>query len=127
MNLIKIKHLLRRLGNDSARLQVGNSKLAFTTESYVVSPLFFPGGDVGTLSVTGTVNNLAMSSARPLYLSCGFIMEEGFRTDLLVQVVQSMKRAAAISGVQIVFRREPGYASRTSQLAGKQEWTCRNE
>ena len=88
--------------HDSARLQIGNSRLAFTTDSYVVSPLFFPGGDIGTLSVTGTVNDLAMSGARPLYLSCGFIMEEGFKTDLLVQIVQSMKRAASISGVQIV-------------------------
>jgi hydrogenase expression/formation protein HypE len=88
--------------HDSARLQIGNSKLAFTTDSYVVSPLFFPGGDIGTLAVTGTVNDLAMSGARPLYLSCGFILEEGLKTDLLVQIVQSMQRAASISGVQLV-------------------------
>lgn len=88
--------------HDSARLQVGNSRLAFTTDSYVVNPLFFPGGDIGTLSVTGTLNDLAMSGARPLYLSCGLILEEGFKTDLLVRIVQAMNNAATRDGVQIV-------------------------
>lgn len=88
--------------HDSACLQVGNTRLAFTTDSYVVNPLFFPGGDIGTLSVTGTLNDLAMSGARPLYLSCGFILEEGFKTDLLVRIVQAMKNTATECGVQIV-------------------------
>src|SRR5262245_38690560 len=64
--------------DDQAVLDVGDARLAFTTDSYVVSPLFFPGGDIGALAVNGTVNDLAMAGARPLYLSAGFILEEGF-------------------------------------------------
>ena len=63
---------------DAAQLHVGGARLAFTTDSYVVSPLFFPGGDIGDLAVNGTVNDLAVSGATPLYLSAGFILEEGF-------------------------------------------------
>jgi hydrogenase expression/formation protein HypE len=63
---------------DAARLRVGGARLAFTTDSYVVSPLFFPGGSIGDLAVNGTVNDLAMSGATPLFLSAGFILEEGF-------------------------------------------------
>ena len=77
-------------------------KLAFTTDSYVVSPLFFPGGDIGKLAVCGTVNDLAMSGATPLYLSAGFILEEGLELDRLEQVVISMAATAKAAGVSIV-------------------------
>ncbi len=77
-------------------------KLAFTTDSYVVHPLFFPGGDIGTLAINGTVNDLAMCGARPLYLSAGFILEEGLQMDTLWRVVQSMTQAAKVAGVQLV-------------------------
>ena len=76
--------------------------MAFTTDSYVVDPIFFPGGDIGALSVHGTVNDLAMSGARPLYLSAGFILEEGFPIDDLRRIAASMQKAAAEAGVQIV-------------------------
>jgi len=77
-------------------------RLAFTTDSYVVSPLFFPGGDIGDLAINGTVNDLTMCGARPLYLSCGFIMEEGFPVADLQRIVASMAAAARAAGVQIV-------------------------
>ncbi|MFZ0256119.1 MAG: hydrogenase expression/formation protein HypE [Gammaproteobacteria bacterium] len=77
-------------------------RLAFTTDSFVVDPLFFPGGDIGSLAVYGTVNDLAMSGARPLYLSCGFIIEEGLELNVLHQVVHSMREAAKRAGVAIV-------------------------
>lgn len=78
------------------------ARLAMTTDSYVVQPLFFPGGDIGSLAVHGTVNDLAMAGARPLYLSVGFILEEGLPMTTLIQVVQSMAKAAAACGVTIV-------------------------
>ncbi|MGQ0572809.1 MAG: hydrogenase expression/formation protein HypE [Pseudonocardia sp.] len=81
---------------------VSAGRLAFTTDSYVVSPLFFPGGDIGDLAVNGTVNDLAMCGARPLYLSCGFILEEGFPVADLRRIVASMAAAAQAAGVQIV-------------------------
>jgi hydrogenase expression/formation protein HypE len=77
-------------------------RLAFTTDSYVVKPLFFAGGDIGSLAVNGTVNDLAMCGARPLYLSAGFILEEGLVMEDLERVVRSMKSAAAVAGVVIV-------------------------
>ncbi len=76
--------------------------LAFTTDTYVVSPLFFPGGDIGRLAVHGTINDLAMAGAEPLYLSAGFILEEGFPISELRRIVQSMATAAAEAGVSIV-------------------------
>ena len=82
-------------------LQHGN-RLAFSTDSYVVHPLFFPGGNIGELAVNGTVNDLAVSGARPLFLSCSMVMEEGLSMDTLVQVVDSMKQAADRAGVTIV-------------------------
>jgi hydrogenase expression/formation protein HypE len=88
--------------SDAASLVVGDTRLAFTTDSYVVSPLFFPGGDIGDLAINGTVNDLAMAGARPLVISCGFILEEGFPTDDLRRVVASMAAAAKAAGVQIV-------------------------
>jgi hydrogenase expression/formation protein HypE len=82
-------------------LQHGD-RLAFTTDSYVVDPLFFPGGNIGELAVNGTVNDLAVSGARPLFLSCGLVIEEGFSLETLTQIVQSMKHAADRAGVTIV-------------------------
>jgi hydrogenase expression/formation protein HypE len=85
-----------------AALVAQGDRLAFTTDSYVVDPLFFPGGDIGILAVNGTVNDLAVSGAKPLYLSCGFIIEEGLPIQTLRQVVNSMKIAADHAGVKIV-------------------------
>jgi hydrogenase expression/formation protein HypE len=87
---------------DAARLQVGGARMALTTDSYVVSPLFFPGGNIGDLAVNGTVNDLAVSGARPLFLSAGFILEEGFPVADLSRIVRSMREAADAAGVQIV-------------------------
>ena len=88
--------------HDGAVFELPSSKLAFTTDSYVVQPLFFPGGDIGTLAINGTVNDLAMCGARPIYLSAGFILEEGFPMDTLWRVVRSMALAAGDAGVQLV-------------------------
>lgn len=88
--------------HDGAVFNVANARLAFTTDSYVVKPLFFPGGDIGTLAVNGTVNDLAMCGARPLYLSSGFILEEGFETEKLWRIVQSMRQTADKAGVALV-------------------------
>lgn len=77
-------------------------RLAFTTDSYVVKPLVFPGGDIGTLAVNGAVNDLAMCGARPRWLSCGFILEEGLSLEVLSQVAASMRRAADAAGVALV-------------------------
>jgi hydrogenase expression/formation protein HypE len=88
--------------HDSASLNIAGSRLAFTTDSYVVQPLFFPGGDIGSLAVHGTVNDLAMAGARPLYLSAGFILEEGLEMDVLRRIVRSMQDAAQRAHVQIV-------------------------
>jgi hydrogenase expression/formation protein HypE len=88
--------------HDGAILDLSSQKVAFTTDSYVVHPLFFPGGDIGTLAINGTVNDLAMCGARPLYLSAGFIIEEGLPMDTLWRIVQSMSRAAKEAGVQLV-------------------------
>lgn len=87
---------------DGAILSLGGSRLAFSTDSYVVTPLFFPGGDIGTLAVNGTVNDLAMCGARPLYLSAGFIIEEGLPVATLRRVVESMRRSAGAAHVQFV-------------------------
>jgi hydrogenase expression/formation protein HypE len=87
---------------DAARLAVGGAHIALTTDSFVVSPLFFPGGDIGDLAVNGTVNDLATSGAVPLYLSAGFILEEGFEVASLSRIVKSMRQAADAAGVRIV-------------------------
>lgn len=92
--------LLKR--HDGALLQTPSRNLAFTTDSYVVQPLFFPGGDIGSLAVNGTVNDLAMCGARPLYLTAGFILEEGLPMATLRRVVESMKLSAEKSRVRIV-------------------------
>jgi len=88
--------------HDSAVIDAPSSQIAFTTDSYVVRPLFFPGGDIGMLAVNGTVNDLSMSGARPVVLSVSFILEEGFPMDILWRVVQSIKQAAQKANVQIV-------------------------
>ncbi|MFZ0192565.1 MAG: hydrogenase expression/formation protein HypE [Streptosporangiaceae bacterium] len=87
---------------DAAQLRLGSARVALTTDSYVVSPLFFPGGTIGDLAVNGTVNDLAVSGATPLYLSAGFILEEGFPVADLNRVVESMRDAAVAAGVHIV-------------------------
>jgi len=88
--------------DDSAVIDSMPGRLAFTTDSYVVDPLFFPGGDIGDLAVNGTVNDLSMSGARPLYLSAAFILEEGFPLADLQKITASMQRASLRAGVQIV-------------------------
>ncbi len=88
--------------HDASVFEVGTQRLAFTTDSYVVRPLFFPGGDLGSLAVHGTVNDLAMAGAKPLYLSAGFIIEEGLSMDTLWKLVCSMQAAAQKAGVQII-------------------------
>jgi hydrogenase expression/formation protein HypE len=88
--------------HDGARLDVQGARLAFTTDSYVVHPLFFPGGDIGALAVNGTVNDLSMCGARPLYLSAGFILEEGVDMETVWRVVSSMRKAADAAGVILV-------------------------
>lgn len=87
---------------DASVVQAGNTFLAFTTDSYVVDPVFFPGGDIGRLAVCGTVNDLTTSAARPMYLSAGFIIEEGFNIRELEKIVISMAEEAMIAGVQII-------------------------
>ncbi|MFH1594791.1 MAG: hydrogenase expression/formation protein HypE [Pseudomonadota bacterium] len=89
-------------GDDSATLTLGAQQLAFTTDSFVVDPLFFPGGDIGRLAVAGTVNDLLTAAARPLVLSASFILEEGLDLAVLEAIAQSMRRTAAESGVAIV-------------------------
>ncbi len=102
------KSFIRELSNpllskmDDSAVVSFSGKLAFTTDSYVVSPIFFPGGDIGRLAVCGTVNDLAMSGARPLYLSLAFIIEEGLPYADLKKVVASVKAAVGEAGVQIV-------------------------
>src|SRR5215831_2600357 len=88
--------------HDGAVVSVNGSRLAFTTDSFVVRPLIFPGGNIGDLAINGTVNDLAMCGARPLYLSAGFILEEGLEMETLRTVVTSMQRAAATASVKLV-------------------------
>ncbi|MFZ2469323.1 MAG: hydrogenase expression/formation protein HypE [Parvibaculum sedimenti] len=88
--------------HDGAVFEAGGARLAFTTDSYVVKPLFFPGGDIGSLAVNGTVNDLAMCGAEPLYLSAAFIIEEGFPIVDLRRVVASMEDAARRASVSFV-------------------------
>ncbi|HFD92386.1 MAG TPA: hydrogenase expression/formation protein HypE [Gammaproteobacteria bacterium] len=93
---------LLRQANDQASFAVGAGRMVMSTDSHVVSPLFFPGGDIGSLAVHGTINDVAMSGARPLYLSAAFILEEGFPLADLERIVLSMARAAAAAGVPVV-------------------------
>jgi hydrogenase expression/formation protein HypE len=93
--------ILNRM-DDQAVVQIGGVRLAFTTDSFVVQPLFFPGGDIGSLAVHGTINDLAMGGARPLFLSAGFILEEGLPIEILRRVCASMADSARAAGVTIV-------------------------
>jgi len=100
---------LRELGNpilskleDQAIVPIGSQRVAISTDSFVVKPLFFPGGDIGSLAVNGTVNDLAMCGATPLYLSAAFILEEGLSRETLCRVVHSMREAAEVARVQVV-------------------------
>ena len=88
--------------HDGALLEIAGARLAFTTDSFVVDPIFFPGGDIGTLAIYGTVNDLAMCGARPLYLSVSFVLEEGFPTMSLERIVRSMQQAALEADVRLV-------------------------
>ncbi len=88
--------------NDQASLDVGSGKIVMATDSHVISPIFFPGGDIGSLSVHGTVNDVVMSGATALYLSCGFILEEGYPLSELVKIIDSMAQAAEQAKVKIV-------------------------
>ncbi len=103
------KFILKELDNeilrekkDSAILALGNKKFAFTTDSYVVDPIIFPGGDIGSLAVCGTVNDLAVCGARPLYLSVSAIIEEGLEMAILERVIRSVRDAAKAAGVKVV-------------------------
>jgi hydrogenase expression/formation protein HypE len=88
--------------DDQAIVRINGVRLAFTTDSFVVKPLFFPGGSIGSLAVHGTVNDLAMGGAQPLFLSVAFILEEGLPMETLARVIESMRRAAEEAGVEIV-------------------------
>lgn len=103
------KIFLNQFGNeylnqlhDGAIFEINGSKFAFTTDSYVVKPIFFPGGNIGELAINGTVNDLAVCGAKPLFISTGFIIEEGFEIEELWKIVLSMKEAADKAGVMIV-------------------------
>lgn len=96
------KNTLSEPQHDSAVFDVGGQRVAFTTDSYVVRPLFFPGGDLGSLAIHGTINDLAMAGARPLYLSAAFIIEEGLPMETLWKICNSMQQAALKAGVQVV-------------------------
>ena len=100
-----VRHLdneLLRQANDQAAFAVPAGRMVMSTDGHVISPLFFPGGDIGSLAVHGTINDVVMSGARPLYLSAGFILEEGFPLADLERVVASMGRAATAAGVPVV-------------------------
>ncbi len=88
--------------DDAAIVDIPSNRIAFTTDSYTITPIFFPGGDIGKLAVCGTVNDIAVMGARPLWLSCALILEEGLAMDDLEQVLRSMKHAADTAGVRIV-------------------------
>ena len=100
-----VKHFdneLLRQGNDQALFATTGKRLVMSTDGHVVSPLFFPGGDIGSLSVHGTINDVAMSGAKPLYLSAGFILEEGFALADLDRIVMSMAKASKECGVPVI-------------------------
>ncbi len=101
--------MLRYFGNpilsalqDSATFNLTGNRLAFTTDSYTVKPLFFPGGDIGKLAMAGTINDLAVVGAKPLYLTCGLIIEEGFELSQLERILGSMQETALKAGVEVV-------------------------
>jgi len=93
---------MKSLGDSAVINDLAGGRTAVTTDSYVVSPLFFPGGDIGRLAICGTVNDLAVSGARPLYLTAGFIIEEGFSIEQLEKILHSMTEASAEAGIKII-------------------------
>ncbi len=93
---------LLRQGNDQAMFEVTEGRMVMTTDGFVISPLFFPGGDIGSLAVHGTINDIAMAGAQPLYLSAGFVIEEGFPFADLARIVDSMAAASREAGVPVV-------------------------
>jgi hydrogenase expression/formation protein HypE len=101
-----IKNFLKKFDNPSlsplADSAILNEGLAFTTDSFVVKPIFFPGGDIGKLAVTGTVNDLSVMGAKPLYISCGLIIEEGLDYEILEKIIESMATTAKHAGVEVV-------------------------
>jgi hydrogenase expression/formation protein HypE len=100
-----VKHFdndLLRQSNDQAAFEAPAGRMVMSTDGHVISPLFFPGGDIGSLSVHGTINDIAMAGAKPLYLSAGFILEEGFPLADLERIVASMGSAASAAGVPLV-------------------------
>ena len=101
-------------GDDSARIDLKGGRIAFTTDSYVITPIFFKGGDIGKIAVCGTVNDLTAAGAKPLYLSCGFIIEEGLPIDELEAVVSSMGKTAKECSGQGIYKhlRYWGYTRR---------------
>jgi hydrogenase expression/formation protein HypE len=94
--------LLRQLADSTVLALAGNGRIAISTDSFVVRPLFFPGGDIGSLAIHGTVNDLAMRGARPLWLTAAFILEEGLPLEVLQRITRSMATAAQEAGVLIV-------------------------
>lgn len=92
----------RAPAHDATAFMIDGARLAFTTDAYVVRPLFFPGGNIGDLAINGTVNDLAMCGARPLHLSAAFILEEGFSTEALARIAKTMRLAADVAGVGII-------------------------
>jgi hydrogenase expression/formation protein HypE len=100
--LDKFKNAVLSRLEDSAIVEIEGQKIAFTTDSYTLSPIFIPGGDIGKLAVTGTINDLAVMGAKPLFLSCAFVIEEGFETKTLKKLVDSMQKEAEGAGVALV-------------------------
>ncbi len=98
----KLKNNILEELNDSAIFDISNKKICFTTDSYVVNPIFFPGGDIGSLAINGTINDLAVSGAKPLYLSLSFILEEGFELKDFIKIVESISSACKKAKVKIV-------------------------
>ncbi|MFN3966825.1 MAG: hydrogenase expression/formation protein HypE, partial [Endomicrobiia bacterium] len=99
----KFNNEILNLLDDSAVFQIDSGqRLAFTTDSFVVKPIFFPGGDIGKLAVCGTINDLAVCGAKPLFISCSAIIEEGFSIDKLEKIVESIRQTAKMAGVKIV-------------------------
>ncbi|MGQ9620535.1 MAG: hydrogenase expression/formation protein HypE [Bacteroidales bacterium] len=101
-NIFAVRFDMKEPFTDSALLEKEDREMAFTTDSYVIDPIFFPGGNIGKLSVCGTVNDLAVAGAVPLYMSASFIIEEGFPVKDLVTIVDSMEQEARYSGVKII-------------------------
>jgi len=100
--LEQFSNKILREKKDSAVFSLGQTRFAFTTDSYVVDPLFFPGGDIGSLAVYGTVNDLSVCGARPRYLACGLIVEEGLDRGIVERIARSIRNAALKAGVEVV-------------------------